>query len=870
MTPEILPPDPHIEVLPDPVRRWLPATQAQRDALDSDADILLLGGAAGSLKTSTMLVDLIQERDWPKMRSYFFRRTYKELEGGDSAIDQSLQLFPQTGATYNASSHTWTWPSGAQFFFRHCQHKKDVYQYQGHAISAGAIDESTHWEEAEARYLLSRNRSTDPNMKTRWRLGTNPGNVGNDWHMRLFFPDVRGYPQEIVGVCPHCTPQVAPRQGILRWDARWPSDGKELSDKELGTEISVSYILSSIRDHALYKAEYIAKLKHQTENVAKALLEGCWKTFEGQYFNIWDYERMTFENTEVANIWYLPRWVGCDYGFSISAPAAHLAAQTLPSIDHPYGQVLILDEIGGHDTRDKTSEGFAKAIADKWVTQEDSQGRKSMAERRWQPWYLSPDAFADRGGQFTLAGQMNKVLDPYGLYFQKARDDRAGGWMKMYNALRDGHLVISKKCKKTITAIQSRICDPDKENDIKKVGGDELDDFADSCLVGGTLVTTCRGLVPIEQVTTCDSVWTRSGWRRVLRSWMTNPDAELLTVEFANGLHLTGTGNHPVWVEGCEFIRLDTLRYGYNVLCNAKHARFPKQSSSAASPSEDTQTAPDFTSATITGPAGQIARAELVRFIRKCGKRLTALFLRVTTSTTRMKTPSTMISGTSSFSLEPSIAEITCSSYTEKTLDTGTCTLPISDRLHRPGTDLQRAGSGTDRTLSGARLNATQSDVPGAELTTKELLPQDFAATLARARGAAPKVWTKLSERVCSVMSRLRLIASSRMNVALTPVVGVSTGGRGAVYNLEVEDQPEYFANGILVHNCRYTYYSWATAQEATVPARERVSQEMQQAWNRDPTAAMVRYPDLMKQVRDEGKPTVYGGSARARMRRLP
>jgi hypothetical protein len=31
---------------------------------------------------------------------------------------------------------------------------------------------------------------------------------------------------------------------------------------------------------------------------------------------------------------------------------------------------------------------------------------------------------------------------------------------------------------------------------------------------------------------------------------------------------------------------------------------------------------------------------------------------------------------------------------------------------------------------------------------------------------------------------------------------------KAAVYNLEVEDTSEYFAQGILVHNCRYILYS--------------------------------------------------------------
>jgi hypothetical protein len=119
-----------IEVLPDPIHGWLtrkenekpegarfwPATDQQGAALDCDADILLLGGSAGSLKTSTILADLIQEREYPRMNSYFFRKTYPELE---DAMQQAMDLFPQTGARSRDDGREYVWPSGAHFRFRH-------------------------------------------------------------------------------------------------------------------------------------------------------------------------------------------------------------------------------------------------------------------------------------------------------------------------------------------------------------------------------------------------------------------------------------------------------------------------------------------------------------------------------------------------------------------------------------------------------------------------------------------------------------------------------------------------------------------------------------------------------------------------------
>src|SRR5579872_3796535 len=198
---------PHdIQIMPDPVRGWLarnpkpsgalfwPVTDEQGSALDSTADILLLGGSAGSLKTSTILADLIQERDYSFMSSYFFRRTFPELE---EAIEQAYRLFPQTGGKYNSTDHSWHWASGATFRFRHLSHEKHLWENQGKSMSAIGVDESTHIPLEWIRYLVTRNRSTDPDLKIRVRLGTNPGNISSKEHMKMFFN----------GVCPHCEPE---------------------------------------------------------------------------------------------------------------------------------------------------------------------------------------------------------------------------------------------------------------------------------------------------------------------------------------------------------------------------------------------------------------------------------------------------------------------------------------------------------------------------------------------------------------------------------------------------------------------------------------------------------------------------------------
>ena len=77
-------------------------------------------------------------------------------------------------------------------------------------------------------------------------------------------------------------------------------------------------------------------------------------------------------------------------------------------------------------------------------------------------------------------------------------------------------------------------------------------------------------------------------------------------------------------------------------------------------------------------------------------------------------------------------------------------------------------------------LHQREKKSPG--LTTKTSLP------------------TRTISYAWSVVRHIRLLGKLVENIAVH-FVSTLTGGR-RVYNLQVADKPEYFANGILVHNC--------------------------------------------------------------------
>lgn len=464
-----------IQIMPDPIRGWLarhpkpqgslfwPVTDEQGSALDFDVDIGLLGGSAGSLKTSTILADLIQERDYSFMSAYFFRRTFPELE---EAIEQAYRLFPQTGGSYNASEHTWRWASGATFRFRHLSHEKNLYENQGKAMSGIGIDESTHIPMEWIRYLVTRNRSTDPDLKIRLRLGTNPGHISCKEHMKMFFN----------GVCPHCEPEKAPQQGIALWGRTW-HDGIPLRDKDTEIDLSIGYILSSVRDHNLLGQSYIGRLQMQRPATAKALLAGCWRLFEGLYYDIYDYNTMTVPRQEIGDEYWWQHWVGADYGYSGSAAAGVQFAIGLDNV------IYVLAEYPAYEIESGPRENvrnFAQSIYEHFGKRDpNEESAKNLSSM-----FLGPDSWNDRGDEHTLAGQMNEVLAPHGLEFIKANNDRAGGAQLIYTMLQAGTLKIARSCRNVLQALESRLHDEKEPVKVKKVPTDPLDDVFDALRYG--------------------------------------------------------------------------------------------------------------------------------------------------------------------------------------------------------------------------------------------------------------------------------------------------------------------------------------------------------------------------------------------------
>lgn len=450
-----------------------PASDAQTAWLNSRAELLLGGGSAGSLKTSTAIIDGSVEYDNSNMHTIMFRPTLQEHE---EALKISREWFSQAGATFsenepvldssgrfNGNAHIWRWPWGSSFKFAYCSKDEDVYQHQSQSYTCELWDESTLTaSEFMVRYLLTRLRSTDSSLFLRSRLGTNPGGKYADWQMRMF----------LGGACPHCEPTVRV-PGRIYTDATWPSDNGDLGG------MRTQFIFSRVTDHNLLGETYVRNIRMQHPAIAEALLAGCWKAFVGQYFDIWNpgppkkvgdlvLPQMVVKRQDIKDRWFWEHWVGADYGFSGSSAVGYLMAR-----DPDTRKMYFLDE---YVSKRESVRDWARSIYERFAKKQSDQEQS----RKLRIMYLSPDAWNDRGDQHTLAGQMNEVLFPHGLAFVRARNDRAGGSQLLYELLKSGQLAVADTCDLLISGIVSAEHDKAQPEAYVNVPGDPRADARDA------------------------------------------------------------------------------------------------------------------------------------------------------------------------------------------------------------------------------------------------------------------------------------------------------------------------------------------------------------------------------------------------------
>jgi predicted phage terminase large subunit-like protein len=327
----------------------------------------------------------------------------------------------------------------------------------------------------------------------------------------------------------------------------------------------------------------------------------------------------------------------------------------------------------------------------------------------------------------------------------------------------------------------------------------------DRCLIAGTRITCLRGQVPIEKVTNEDFALTRKGWRRVLCSGKTGTASSLIEIKSSSGNSITGTKGHPIFVIGNGFVSLDAISDGVNLLeCETtKHHQIQTSLFSMELNSEDILTQNrSLTRDTILQPQTTV-EMELEHSIRKSGNLFMDRFLSnakfiietATRSITLLRTwnalPAYNMSG-------GTLGKARSIHAVNRTWITW-LKFAHSQLL---GIIRQKVKGGTRNTQKTKSEHLLIAHAGNAEVYSNQSNQvQPFALIYAQG-GIVGELeeWSNSSatdaERISSAHPLTQIKSASVISVRAYATIPVP------VFNLSVQGENEYFANGILVHNC--------------------------------------------------------------------
>lgn len=326
-----------------------PQAGPQEDFLSSQADIVIYGGAAGGGKTYGLLLELIRHKKNGKFGSVIFRRNSTQIDNEGGLWDTALTIFPLAGAISREYKKEFEFPSGSTIAFKHLEHEKTVYDWQGSQIPLICFDELTHFSEKQFFYMLSRNRSMC-GIKPYVRATTNPD--ADSWvaeFIQWWWDPDTGYP-------------IEERSGVIRWmlrikdEIKWYGSYKKakadamLVDKDIEPK-SVTFIPSKLDDNqALLSVDpgYKANLYALGSVEQERLVHGNWKIrasggtkFKKEFFEVVDDYPRKFK--KVCRYW--------DFAATEAKPGKDpdWTVGTHMAIDHDDG-IWIINQVRIRDT----------------------------------------------------------------------------------------------------------------------------------------------------------------------------------------------------------------------------------------------------------------------------------------------------------------------------------------------------------------------------------------------------------------------------------------------------------------------------------------------------------------------------------------
>lgn len=414
---------------------------------------VLYGGAAGGGKSDALVIEALRQVSIPYYKALILRKTFPQLA---ELIDKSLHYYPRAfpKARYNASAHTWTFPSGAKIIFGSMQYTKDRTRYQGQAFDFIAFDELTHFTWEEYSYLFSRNRPNGPGTRVYIRSTANPGGIGHGWVKERFVTAAK------------------PMTTIFE-DVVWRDpDGVEHRERQ-----SRIFVPSSVFDNPALLTndpDYVRRLAAMPEAERNALLYGDWDTFSGQVFLEWTNDPEHYVDrigTHVIAPFRIPEgwavWCSLDWGYARPFSVGWYA------VDHDRRLYRIREYYGCTGTPNTGVRLEPSQVARK-IKEMEAQDPNLKNRRILR--VADPAIWGSQGTE-----SIGALMERERIYFEKGDNARIDGKMQVHHRLafdqnRIPMLYVFSTCKHFIRTVPNLVYDACDVEDIDTDGEDHIYD----------------------------------------------------------------------------------------------------------------------------------------------------------------------------------------------------------------------------------------------------------------------------------------------------------------------------------------------------------------------------------------------------------
>jgi len=345
-----------------------------------------------------------------------------------------------------------------------------------------------------------------------------------------------------------------------------------------------------------------------------------------------------------------------------------------------------------------------------------------------------------------------------------------------------------------------------------------LEDKNNHCIAEGEKVTCRRGDIPIESVTEEDEVLTTAGFRKVLFSGATGYDRDIVIIRTTNGT-IKCTPEHEIWTPK-GFTRADALRCNDDILIWGVSSWLKELCGMVG-----------YIAGILKAIGGRIGfifkhqePVDLRGFIVMCGKASMELFRKGVRFIIKMATRGTTALRTLLACLIRSML-----GNTRMTINEGSSnqkTLRKSGIFQSRGIKVQKESRSTEKSERLPMQDSFQkkknvNNVGGYSIHVKSGTQIYSAPTLVNQHGEEVREQITKQGFVMCAEKVSSAINTPKRNLVLGRVLTVEGCGKAKmVYDLTVEDNHEFFCNGILVSNC---IDSLRYALEATRRAVKRV-----------------------------------------------